>query len=196
MVLLSVPRSRIRAKTYSAGRAKPPSRPRTLMVRTLSAARTRGVVQAGAFSWPCAIGRSGIRAIKREGDGASPRGRWRLVEVFYRADRERRPATGLAVRPLTPSDGWCDAVGDRNYNRRVTHPYPASAEALWRADQLYDLVVVLSHNLQPRVQGAGSAIFMHVARAGFTPTAGCVALRVGDLRRLLACASRRHHLQF
>lgn len=91
----------------------------------------------------------------------------------------------LPVQPLKPDDGWCDAVADRNYNRKVRHPYPASAEQMWRGDALYDLVVVLDYNERPRVRGKGSAIFMHVARPGFLPTEGCIALRAGDLRKLL-----------
>lgn len=140
------------------------------------------------MSFRCGVGRSGRCVMKREGDGASPIGVWRLVEVFYRFDRVLRPRTALPIRALRPADGWCDAVGDRNYNRRVRHPYPASAELLWRNDHLYDLVVVLSHNSSPRVQRGGSAIFMHLDRAGFAPTAGCVALTVRDLRYILAHA--------
>jgi len=161
------------------------------VVHTLSAHATRGRLTAGWIAVPCAIGRAGSKAVKREGDGASPRGAWRLAEVLWRRDRGRRPATGLPVRSIRPSDGWCDAQGDRNYNRPVRHPYPASAERLWRDDGLYDIVVVLDHNRRPRVRGGGSAIFMHIARAGFAPTAGCVALREGDLRRLLGALRRR-----
>jgi L,D-peptidoglycan transpeptidase YkuD (ErfK/YbiS/YcfS/YnhG family) len=151
----------------------------------LSPGATRGVVKLGSLAFPCALGRTGRRAVKREGDGATPLGRWRLLQVLYRADHMRRPATGLPVRQIRPDDGWCDAPGDRNYNRPVRHPYPASAERLWRTDGLYDLVVVLSHNARPRARGAGSAIFMHVAAPGYGPTAGCIALKRGHLQRLL-----------
>jgi L,D-peptidoglycan transpeptidase YkuD (ErfK/YbiS/YcfS/YnhG family) len=113
-------------------------------------------------------------------------GRFPLVAVLYRPDRRRRPRTGLPVRALRPDDGWCDAPSDRNYNRAVRLPYPASAERMWREDQLYDLVVVLDHNTRPRVRGAGSAIFMHVARPGLMPTEGCVALPARQLELLLA----------
>jgi L,D-peptidoglycan transpeptidase YkuD (ErfK/YbiS/YcfS/YnhG family) len=90
------------------------------------------------------------------------------------------------LRRLHPLDGWCDAAGDGNYNRCVRHPYSASAEALWRSDGLYDVIVVLGYNRRPRIKGRGSAIFMHVARPGFQPTEGCIALRRADLVRLLA----------
>lgn len=134
----------------------------------------------------CALGRGGVTALKREGDGASPRGVWSLTEIFYRADRVARPATHLPVRPLRSDEAWCDVAGDRNYNRLVRLPYPVLDERLWRDDGLYDIIGVLSHNQRPRVQGLGSAIFLHVARDGYSPTAGCVALSLGDLQRLLA----------
>lgn len=108
-----------------------------------------------------------------------------MLGVLYRPDRVRRPLTRLPVRPIGPDDGWCDAASDRNYNRPVRLPYAASAERLWRADHLYDLVVVLGHNAVPRVRGRGSAIFVHVAGPGYSPTEGCIALRREHLLLLL-----------
>jgi L,D-peptidoglycan transpeptidase YkuD (ErfK/YbiS/YcfS/YnhG family) len=99
--------------------------------------------------------------------------------------------TALPAKPLRPSDGWCDAPRDRNYNRKVTLPYPASHERLWRKDGLYDVIVVLDYNYSRRVSGRGSAIFMHVARRGFAPTEGCIALKRDHLLRLLAVLPRR-----
>ena len=151
-----------------------------------NAAATTGWLALGGLRFRCAIGRSGIRAVKREGDGATPGGRYRLEQVLHRAGPGVRPRTGLPIDLIRASDGWCDAVADRNYNRRVSHPYLASAERMWRDDGLYDIVVVTSHNHCPRVQGLGSAIFMHVARSGFTPTEGCIALGKRDLERVLA----------
>ena len=138
----------------------------------------------------CALGRTGRRMHKREGDGASPAGVWTLREVYYRSDRLMRPATRLPIRALRPPDGWCDAPADRNYNRRVTHPYPASAEHLWRDDGLYDIVVVLGYNDRPRIKGRGSAIFLHCASPHYKPTEGCIAVRRSDLVGLLARLSR------
>jgi L,D-peptidoglycan transpeptidase YkuD (ErfK/YbiS/YcfS/YnhG family) len=166
---------------YAARRIRTPA-----AVLGLSARSARGIVRLGGLAFPCALGRAGRCARKREGDGATPIGCWRLTAVLYRRDRLPRPATVLPVRPIRRDDGWCDAPADRNYNRAVRHPYPASAERLWRADPLYDVVVVLSHNTRPRVKGLGSAIFMHVARPGYVPTEGCIALRLEHLLRLLA----------
>ena len=167
-----------------------------IVVRTRSQSSQCGVVEVGGMRCPGMIGRGGLRARKREGDGASPVGAWPLRCVLYRADRVRRPVTRLPVRPVRRLDGWCDAPGDRNYNRLVRLPYAASAETLWRKDHLYDLVVVLGHNDRPRVQGGGSAIFLHVARALGSPTAGCLALSRPHLARVLAVANRRSAVVF
>jgi L,D-peptidoglycan transpeptidase YkuD (ErfK/YbiS/YcfS/YnhG family) len=145
----------------------------------------------GSLNVPCAVGRSGVKALKREGDGATPAGRYQARFGYIRRDRIMHPHTGLPLRPLKPRDGWCDAPSDRNYNRRVAIPYPASAERLWRDDRLYDIIIVLSYNERPRVRGRGSAVFMHVAREGLAPTEGCVALRRADLKRVLALLGRR-----
>ncbi len=152
----------------------------------MAAGHWRGWLSIGVWRVPCALGRCGIVARKREGDGASPRGTWAFESILYRADRVGRPRTRLPVRAIARDDGWADAVGEGNYNRGVKHPYRASAEKLWRDDAVYDVVVVLGYNRRPRVQGRGSAIFMHVARDGFTGTEGCVALRRADLLRVLA----------
>lgn len=158
-------------------------------IRAISARSTRGLLALGTRQMPCALGRSGRLSRKREGDGGTPLGRFALGPVFYRPDRGPRPPVGRA-RPLRPAQGWCDAAADRNYNRPVRHPYPASAERLWREDGLYDVVVVVDYNRRPRVKGLGSAIFVHAARPGFTPTEGCVALARPHLRWLAGLAAR------
>jgi L,D-peptidoglycan transpeptidase YkuD (ErfK/YbiS/YcfS/YnhG family) len=170
-------------RIVQAGRA--PTPPLMATVATLSLRSMRGTLRFGGLRFPCALGRSGCRARKREGDGATPIGQWRMVAVLYRPDRTRRPRTPLPVRAIRTHDGWCDAPADRNYNRPVRLPYPASAERLWREDALYDLVIVLDYNERPRVRGRGSAIFLHVMRPGHAPTEGCVALERPHLLRVL-----------
>lgn len=140
------------------------------------------------------MGRGGRRHLKREGDGASPVGGFALVEVLYRSDRISRPVTGLPVNPLRKGWGWCERVDDRNYNRRVTLPYAAAHEDLCRDDRLYDVIVVTSHNRKPRVQGGGSAIFFHLARPGFSPTAGCIAVALPAMREILRRCGRQTRL--
>jgi len=124
--------------------------------------------------------------LKREGDGATPRGQFHARRLWWRADAGRRPQTGLPVRRISRNDAWCEDPGDRRYNQPVRLSAGAAGDGLWRADPLYDLVVEIDHNCRPRMKGRGSAIFIHVARPGLTPTAGCVALPAVALRRLLA----------
>ena len=175
-----------RARNASKSGPKPAAK---LFVRALSRASRRGRLQFGQFNVPCALGFGGIKVLKREGDGATPTGRFAVRYALYRPDA-LRPRTALPVYAIHPNDGWCDSPFDRNYNRPVKLPYPASAERLWRSDRLYDVVVVLGYNDAPRVRNRGSAIFMHIARDGFKPTEGCIALRPKDLRRLLSMLPR------
>ena len=135
----------------------------------------------------CALGRGGIRRDKREGDGATPAGTFVLREVRYRRDRlAAPPVTALPCEAIARDDGWCDDPADPAYNRPVRLPHPASHEQLWREDGLYDVLVVLGHNDDPPRPGLGSAIFLHVARADYGPTEGCVALDMEELLELLA----------
>lgn len=136
---------------------------------------------------PCAIGRGGTVAAdaKREGDGATPRGRWPIRSALLRPDRFVTPfALHVPWRWLRPDDGWSDDPRDPAYNRPVRHPHGFSAERLWREDGLYDIIVVLGHNDAPPVQSRGSAIFLHVAPL-VGETEGCVAIARDALAALL-----------
>lgn len=146
---------------------------------------------AGNLVLRCALGRTGPVVAKREGDGGTPRGRFALLGAFYRADRLHRPRTGLTLTPLRPDDGWCDDPADRRYNRPIRLPASARHEAMWRDDHLYDLVLDLAANRRPVIRGRGSAIFLHLARPGFLPTEGCVAIDRRVAARLLAVLGRR-----
>ncbi len=151
-----------------------------------------------AFGTPhrIAMGKGGAlpAVAKREGDSATPLGRWSLDGLLLRPDRVSAPSTALPWRWLRPSDGWCDAVGDPAYNRPVSHPYPASAERLWRDDHAYDVIIVLGHNQRPVEQGRGSAIFWHVAQPDWRPTEGCIAMERNALVALLPRLAPAMHL--
>lgn len=137
-------------------------------------------------TYACALGRSGMHHDKQEGDGKTPEGSYPLRSVLYRPDRVDPPKTSLAVSPLQQNDGWCDDPASTAYNQQIVLPSAASAEHLWRDDHLYDVIVLLGHNDDPVIPGAGSAIFMHVAGDGYSPTEGCVALMIDDLLAVLA----------
>lgn len=146
-----------------------------------------GRLEGGGLSLRCALGKGGVlpAAEKHESDGASPIGIWPVRRVWYRPDKAAAPETGIPALALQPADGWCDAPDDRHYNRWVPLPYPASHERLWRQDGVYDLIVELGYNDDPPIAGKGSAIFLHVARPGYLPTEGCIALAEEDLRAML-----------
>ncbi len=165
-------------------------RSRPIVVRRAPGSAATARVALGHGVRHAALGRAGIRALKREGDGGTPLGRFAVRQVLYRADRIARPRTMLPVRAIRADDGWCDDPVDRNYNRLIRLPSRRSTEGLRREDHLYDLVLVLGYNDRPRVKRKGSAIFMHLARPGFTPTDGCIALSRHDLAMLLAQVKR------
>lgn len=135
--------------------------------------------------FPCAVGRGGLRRDKREGDGATPVGRWALESVYFRPDRTRPPLGAAPARAIRRGMRWSDDPGDPAYNSELRGPYPLGVETLWRADRLYDLIGVLDHNRHPAVPGAGSAIFLHAWRKPRHPTAGCIAFRPVDLMWIL-----------
>lgn len=158
---------------------------RQIVVRSAPGDRLRGILTASGVRMRVALGRSGISGSKREGDGHTPRGTFRLVSVLHRSGMGRKPVTRLPLASFGPDFGWCDDPRDSNYNRPVRLPYAGRHEPFWRDDQLYDIVVVLDFNLARPRPGAGSAIFMHVAAPDLSPTDGCVSLLKQDLLRLL-----------
>lgn len=157
--------------------------------------RPEALLVAGALRLLCRIGRHGATAFKREGDGKSPKAVLRILRGWWRADRRLPPRTGLALAPARATFGWCDAPGHGQYNRLVRLPFAASHETLCRTDGQYDVVLELGWNVRPRVQGRGSAIFLHVMADAGTGTAGCIALPADRIDRLLACLGPRSRIR-
>jgi L,D-peptidoglycan transpeptidase YkuD (ErfK/YbiS/YcfS/YnhG family) len=160
-------------------------------VGTRPGRRSQGLLRVGPLVMPAALGRGGIRADKREGDGGTPRGLFHPVRLWWRADRLARPRTLLPVRRIGRNQAWCEDPADRRYNRPFDRSANEPGDRLWRDDGLYDLIIEIDHNVRPRIAGRGSAVFIHVARPGLTPTAGCVALRRHDLKLLLSRISKK-----
>lgn len=149
-----------------------------------------GTLRFGDESTPASFGKAGAiaQALKREGDGKTPLGTYTLHTALLRPERSAAPATALPWRWLRPWDGWSDAPHDPAYNRPVGHPHAFSAEHLWREDQAYDIIIVLSHNTPPRVgpvPGLGSAVFLHCTQPDARPTEGCIAVPHAVLARWL-----------
>ena len=156
-----------------------------IRIRAAAGDSRRGWLIAGGRTIPVALGRGGIKANKREGDGGTPRGTFRPRQVWWRADRHPRPRTLLPVRAIGPEDAWCEDPSSRHYNQSVRLDRSRGGDRLRRDDELYDFIVEIDHNSAPRIKGRGSAVFLHLARKNFAPTAGCVSMTKSAMLRLL-----------
>jgi L,D-peptidoglycan transpeptidase YkuD (ErfK/YbiS/YcfS/YnhG family) len=156
-----------------------------LRVRAAAGDPRRGWLTADGWTVPVALGRGGILANKREGDGGTPRGIFHPVQLWWRADRHPRPKALLPTRPIRPDDAWCEDPTDRHYNQPVRLGRERTGDRLTREDHLYDFIVEIDHNAAPRIAGRGSAVFLHLARPNFSPTAGCVSMTKTSMLRLL-----------
>jgi len=162
----------------------------TIVVRPQPGKKTRALVQVGGMTVPAAIGRSGRSILKREGDCATPIADMKLLYGFTRGDRVRFLRTALPMRHIRENMLWCDQPDDPNYNRLVKAPFRPSHEELRRGDGLYDVCLVLDWNVSSRKRNRGSAIFFHLIRPGYEPTAGCVAVSLRDMKRILPSLRR------
>ncbi len=156
-----------------------------MRIRAAAGARSRGWLTVAGQVIPVALGRGGIRSNKREGDGGTPAGMFHPVRLWWRADRHPRPPTLLPVRAIGPEDAWCEDPGDRHYNQPVRLDRHRGGDRLRRDDHLYDFIVEIDHNTSPRIAGRGSAVFLHLARQNFAPTAGCVSMTRPAMLQLL-----------
>jgi L,D-peptidoglycan transpeptidase YkuD (ErfK/YbiS/YcfS/YnhG family) len=169
-----------------AYRKGPCHRPLPLVrIRAAAGQRNRGWLTAGGQTIKVALGRGGIRANKREGDGGTPKGTFRPLRLWWRADRHSRPSTFLPVRAIGPEDAWCEDVSSRHYNQPLRLAAKHGGDRLTRDDHLYDFIIEIDHNTRPRIAGRGSAVFLHLARKDFSPTAGCVSMTRPAMLRLL-----------
>jgi L,D-peptidoglycan transpeptidase YkuD (ErfK/YbiS/YcfS/YnhG family) len=173
------------AISISYAKSRPAGALSAVHVRPAAGNPRRGWLTAGHLTIPVALGRGGIRANKREGDGGTPRGSFRPRRLWWRADRHSRPRTFLPVRAIAAEDAWCEDPGDRHYNRPIRLTCEQGGDRLRRADHLYDFIIEIDHNTRPRIPGRGSAVFLHLARENFGPTAGCVAMTRSAMLRLL-----------
>lgn len=153
--------------------------------------KDKAILWAGKYRFFCAIGKNGITALKREGDGKTPIAKMRIIYGFQKPTRRIRARCRVPIKIIKADDGWCDAPDDRNYNRPVKLPYCASSETMQRQDELYNIGFVLDYNICPRRRNGGSAIFFHVAKPNYKGTQGCIAISERDMMRVLPLLSTR-----
>ena len=138
------------------------------------------------FKFRCALGKNGIKKKVIEGDFVTPKGKYKLIKIYYRPDRIKKINSPLKKVMIKKNMGWCDDVNSKYYNKQIKINDKISHEKLYRKDSLYDILVVLNYNLNPIIRGKGSAIFLHVAKKNYSKTQGCIALKRNELLNLVS----------
>jgi len=136
------------------------------------------------LKFKCALGKAGIRKKKKEGDNITPKGIYKIIKIYYRDDRIKKISSKFKLIKITKKMGWCDDPKSKKYNQLIKLPNKYSHEKLYKKNNSYDLLLVLDYNMKPIVKNKGSAIFIHVAKRNYKPTAGCIALKKKDLLKL------------
>ena len=133
----------------------------------------------------CTIGKRGITNNKKEGDLKTPKGNFLFKSIFYRKDKISNLKSALNKKIIKKNMGWCNDPGSKHYNKLIYFPFKESAEKLWLAKRVYDVIVVINCNLKPVIKNKGSAIFLHIAKKNYSPTKGCVAINKKDMLFLI-----------
>ena len=133
----------------------------------------------------CALGKAGIGKKSIEGDNLTPKGTYKIVKIYYRKDRIKKISSKFKLTKITKNMGWCDDPYSKKYNQLIRLPNKYSYEKLYQKNNVYDLLLVLDYNMNPIIRNKGSAIFIHVAKKNYKPTAGCIALKKEDLLKLI-----------
>jgi L,D-peptidoglycan transpeptidase YkuD (ErfK/YbiS/YcfS/YnhG family) len=144
-----------------------------------------GYLEYKNLKFRCALGKAGIKKKKKEGDNITPKGTFKIIRVYYRRDKIKNITASIKKRKIKKNIGWCDDPVSNSYNKEIKLPSKFGHEKLYRKDNLYDLILVLNYNINPIIKNKGSAIFIHIAKKNYKPTAGCIALKQRDLLELL-----------
>jgi L,D-peptidoglycan transpeptidase YkuD (ErfK/YbiS/YcfS/YnhG family) len=145
-----------------------------------------GYLKYKNFKFRCALGKGGIKQKEREGDFITPKGKFKLIKIYYSSDRIKKISSTLKKIKIKKNMGWCDDVSSNYYNKQIKINKKITHEKLHRKDSLYDIIVVLNYNLNPIIKGKGSAIFLHVAKKNYNKTQGCIALKKNELLSLIS----------
>tara|TARA_B100001057_G_scaffold106754_1_gene104394 strand:+ start:904 stop:1401 length:498 start_codon:yes stop_codon:yes gene_type:complete len=129
------------------------------------------------FRFKCSVGKKGITKKKIEGDLATPKGKYGLGNIYYRADRVQKPLSKLKSVPIKKNMGWCDDPNSKLYNKliKIKKSLNIKYEKLYRKDNKYDFFILIKYNYKKPIKFKGSAIFLHLTK-NYLPTKGCIAL--------------------
>ena len=144
-----------------------------------------GYLKYKNLKFRCALGKAGIGRKLKEGDKITPKGIFKIIKVYYRADKIKKLITNFKKIKIKRDMGWCDDSKSFAYNRQIKLPSKFGHEKLYRTDNIYNLIAVLNYNIDPTIKKKGSAIFIHIAKNNYRPTAGCIALKKDNLIKLL-----------
>jgi L,D-peptidoglycan transpeptidase YkuD (ErfK/YbiS/YcfS/YnhG family) len=144
-----------------------------------------GYLKYKNFKFRCSLGKAGIKKKIKEGDNITPKGIFKIIKIYYRAGRIKKIKTPIQTIKIRKNMGWCDDSKSKHYNKQINLPTNYTHEKLYRDDNIYDLIAVLNYNSKPVIKNKGSAIFIHIARSSYKKTKGCIALKKGDLIRLI-----------
>ena len=144
-----------------------------------------GVLKYKDLKFRCALGKAGVGNKKREGDNITPKGNYKITRIYYRNDRVKKIISKIKLIKIKRNMAWCDDPRSESYNQLIKLPTNFRHEKLFRKENIYDLIIALNYNMKPIIKNRGSAIFIHVARKNFNKTAGCIALKKTDLKRLI-----------
>ncbi len=141
--------------------------------------KNKDTLKFGNFKIKCAIGLGGLKKNKLEGDKSTPRGLYKLGDLYWRPDRLKKPVTKLKCIRIKKNMGWCNDIKSKYYNKRIFINKKYRHEKLFRRDHKYDCLIVVKYNYQNTIKGIGSAIFIHLTK-NYKKTAGCIALKKND----------------
>ena len=147
--------------------------------------KNKQTLQIDDFYFKCSVGKNGLTSKKKEGDKKTPKGKFKIGDLYYRKDRIKKPETSLKCISINKNMGWCNDVNfPKIYNKLFTIDKKIKHEKLKRKDYKYDLIIPIKYNYNKPIPGLGSCIFIHLTKA-YKPTAGCVALREKDFLIML-----------
>ena len=151
--------------------------------------KNKHTLEVGEFKFRCCIGKKGSTMNKKEGDKKTPKGTFKIENLYFRKDRLEKPSTSLKCIEIKKNMGWCDDPRSKNYNQLIKYPFNFKSEKLFRSDNIYDIILVLNFNMNPIRKNKGSAIFLHVANKKYSSTKGCVAISKIELKKLIKLLS-------
>ena len=152
--------------------------------------KNKQTLQIDDFNFKCCIGKKGVTFKKREGDQKTPRGIFKIENLYYRKDRIKKPKTPLKCVEIKKNMGWCDDINfEKKYNKLFKIDNKTKHEKLRRKDHKYDLLIPIKYNFLKPIKNLGSCIFIHLTK-DYKPTAGCIALKEKDFLIMLKLIDR------